>query len=199
MSAGIVISDYSGTSEVSLRGRLLEKRILMLTGEITNQMAEEFVTELLCVGLDSDGTDNKFRIYMNSPGGSIDAGLMILDALHGLNKRVELVNIGSCSSMAAIILAAGAARGNRYIVPHGKTMIHQPLIHGYINKNTSNVKEMADDLIETKDKLFEILSQSTGKSIDELEKVTESKDYVMDAKESIAFGICDHIITDLFG
>jgi len=196
MSTGIVINDYSGISEVSIQGILLQHRKLMLTGEITKENAEEFISKLMCLTLISSNDD--IDIYIDSPGGNIEAGLQIVDIIRCVQKTttVNLYCIGECASMAAFILAIGA-KGHRFISEHGKTLIHQPLVQGNICKTTSSVQELADYLVKAKDEMYKILSSSTGRSVEEIEQLTANGDYLMDACESIKFGIADSIYDSL--
>lgn len=193
---GIVIKDYSGTSEVSIQGVLLQYRKLMLTGEITKNSADDFISKLLCLVITNP--NESIDIYIDSPGGNIDAGLQIIDTIRCVQRNtiVNIFCIGECSSMAAFILAVGS-KGHRYISEHGKTLIHQPLVQGTICKSTSSVQEMAEHLVKIKDEMYKILSDSTGRSIEEIEKLTASGNHVMDANESIDFGLVDSIYKDL--
>lgn len=192
MSTGMVIRDYTGVSEVSIPGILLQHRKLMLTGEITMETAQDFNSKLMCLLMENE--NEKIDVYINSLGGNIDAGLTIIDALKLAQSKVNvnLICFGQCASMAAFILATGKA-GHRFIIEHGRTLIHQPLIHGSICKNTSSVQEMAEHMIKVKDEMYKILSVATGRSVEEIEKLTAKGDYEMDAKASIDFGIVDAI------
>lgn len=195
MATGMVIRDYTGASEVSIPGVLLQHRKLMLTGDITMESAQDFNSKLMCLLMEN--ATEKIDVYINSLGGSIEAGLAIIDALKiAQNKiNVNLICFGYCASMAAFILATGK-KGHRFISEHGKTLINQPLVQGSICKNTSSVQEMAEHMIKVKDEMYQLLSAATGRSVDEIEQLTANGDHVMDAYESIDFGIVDAIYED---
>lgn len=185
----VEVESSNGIREVSLRTKHLTNRKLFLTGEVTDEMAVNFASELLYL-MEEDGPVD---IYINSPGGSVNAGLAIYDTIQAcVNKmHINMYCIGMAASMAAVILAGGP-KGRRYILPHSKMMIHEPLLSQGGGGSASSIKKTAESIIETKDILNGILSKHTGKSIEEIDEAT-SFDNFMNAEEAIEFGLCDEI------
>lgn len=179
----------NGTREVSLRTRHFSNRKLFLTGEVTEEMANNFVSEFLYLVEKGEPVD----IYINSPGGSVNAGLLIYDVIQSCAEKLEIniYCIGMAASMGAIILAGGQ-KGRRYILPHSKVMIHEPLIAGGMGGSATSIKKTADSILETKAITNGILAKHTGKTVEEIDEAT-SFDNFMNAKEAVEFGICDEI------
>ncbi len=177
----------SGIHEIELQTRHFDKRKLFLTGEVTDQMAIDFVSEIEYLA----ESDEPVTIYINSPGGSVNAGLLIYDVIQAAPFPIDMYCIGMAASMGAIILAGGQ-KGRRYILPHSKVMIHEPLIEGGMGGSASSIKKTADSILETKKITNSILSKHTGKSLEEVDKAT-GFDNFMNAEEAVEFGICDEI------
>lgn len=180
---------YGGVREVLLRTKHFTNGKLFLTGEITDDCANDFVSELIYLTEKGDPVD----IYINSPGGSVNAGLVIYDVLQACSKKIEinLYCIGMAASMGAIILAGGP-KGHRFILPHSKVMIHEPLISGGMGGSATSIKKTADSILETKAITNGILAEHTGKTIKEIDKAT-AFDNFMNAEEAVKFGIVDEI------
>lgn len=180
---------YGGVREVLLRTKHFTNDKLFLTGEITDDCANDFVSELIYLTEKGDPVD----IYINSPGGSVNAGLVIYDVLQACSKKIEmnLYCIGMAASMGAIILAGGP-KGHRFILPHSKVMIHEPLISGGMGGSATSIKKTADSILETKAITNGILAEHTGKTIKEIDKAT-AFDNFMNAEEAVKFGIADEI------
>ncbi len=178
-----------GVREVQLRAKHLTNGKLFLTGEVTDDMSNAFVSELLYLTERGEPVD----IYINSPGGSVTAGLVIYDVIRACSSKIEinLYCIGMAASMAAIILAGGE-KGHRFILPHSRVMIHEPLIQGGMGGSATSVKKTADSILETKAITNGILARHTGKTIEEIDEATAFDNY-MNAEEAIEFGICDEI------
>ncbi len=178
-----------GVREISLRTKHFTNGKLFLNGEVTEEMANNFVSELLYLAEKGDPVD----IYINSPGGSVNAGLVIYDVIQACSEKIEinLFCTGMAASMGAIILAGGQ-KGHRFILPHSKVMIHEPLIDGGIGGSATSIKKTADSILETRSITNGILAKHTGKSIKQIDKAT-SFDNFMNAKEAVEFGICDEI------
>ena len=183
----IEVEGAQGTRVVSLNTRHLMNRCIFLSGDINSDMANDFLSELLFLEQDND----PITIYINSPGGEVNAGLMIYDAIQGSNLKIDMICTGRAASMAAVILAAGQ-KGRRYIFPHSKVMIHEPLIANGVGGSATSIKNISESILETKEIVNGILAKHTGKSIEEINDATGFDNY-MDAKEAIKFGICDHI------
>jgi ATP-dependent Clp protease protease subunit len=136
------------------------------------------------------------NLYINSGGGEVNAGLMLYDVLQDIKTPINTYCIGMAASMAAVILAGGQ-KGRRFILPHSKTMIHEPLIAGGAGGSASSIKNIADSILETRSICNSILAKHTGKSIEEIDNATSFDNY-MNAEESVAFGLCDSIVSGCF-
>lgn len=180
---------YNGTKEINLRTKHFTKGKIFLTGEVTEDMSNDFVSELLYLTEKGEPID----IYINSPGGSVNAGLVIYDVIQACSEKIEinLYCIGMAASMGAVILAGGK-KGHRFILPHSKVMIHEPLISGGMGGSATSIKKTADSILETKAITNGILAKHTGKSIEEIDEAT-SFDNFMNASEAIEFGLVDEI------
>ena len=179
----------NGVREISLRTKHFTNGKLFLTGEVTEEMSNNFVSELLYLAEKGEPID----IYINSPGGSVNAGLVIYDVIQACTDKVEInmYCIGMAASMGAVILAGGQ-KGRRFILPHSKVMIHEPLISGGMGGSATSIKKTADSILETKAITNGILAKHTGKTVEEIDEAT-SFDNFMNAEEAISFGICDEI------
>ena len=185
----ILIESSRGFDSVVLMDKHLTDRKFFLIGEVDNVMANQFVCELLYLAKSEEPID----IYINSPGGSVTSGLVIYDNIQALDGKIpiNMYCMGSASSMAAVILAGGQ-KGRRYILPHSKCMIHEPLISGGMGGCATSIKKTADSILETKTIINNILAKHTGKTIEEIDEAT-SFDNFMNAEEAIAFGLVDKI------
>lgn len=170
-----------------LYSRLLKDRIILLSDEIDDKMASIISAELLY--LDSISHDD-ISIYINSPGGSVTAGMAIYDTMNFIASDVSTICIGMAASMAAFLLSSGS-KGKRYTLPNSEVMIHQPL--GGATGQATEIKIAAERILKLKDKLNHILAKNTGKELKEIEKDTE-RDYFLNAKESLSYGIVDKIL-----
>ena len=144
----------------------------------------------------AEESEEEINLYINSGGGEVTAGLLIYDVLQQLKVPVNMYCTGIAASMAAVIFAGGQ-KGRRYILPHSKTMIHEPLISGGVGGSASSIKNISDSILETRKLLNGILVKHTGKSLKEVNKATAFDNY-MNAEESIAFGLCDAVVTEIF-
>lgn len=179
----------NGTREITLQTKHFTNGKLFLLGEVTETMANNFVSELLYLVEKGDPVD----IYINSPGGSVNAGLVIYDVIQACLEKIEInmYCIGMAASMGAVILAGGQ-KGHRFILPHSNVMIHEPLISGGVGGSATSIKRTSDSILETKQIINSILANHTGKTIKAIDKATSYDNY-MNAKEAVAFGICDEI------
>ncbi len=183
----IEVESAQGTREVCLTTRHLMNRVIFLNGSIDSDMANVFLSELLYL----EETNEPITIYINSPGGEVNAGLLIYDAIQGSHLTINIVCTGMAASMAAIILAGGQ-KGRRYILPHSKVMIHEPLISNGVGGSATSIKNISDSILETRVILNGILARHTGKPTEEIDDAT-SFDNIMNAGEAIEFGLCDSI------
>lgn len=167
--------------------KLLKERIVFLSGEITDEVANLIVSELLY--LNSLGSDDIY-LYINSSGGSVTAGMAIYDTMNFIKADVVTICVGMCASMGAFLLSSGC-KGKRMSLKNGEVMIHQPL--GGVKGQASDIQIHADRIIKMKKKLNSILASNTSKDISVIERDTERDNY-MDAKEALEYGIIDKII-----
>lgn len=183
----IVDKEQNGERSYDIFSRLLKDRIIILSGEIDDNLANIIVSELLY--LDSIN-NNDISLYINSPGGSITAGMAIMDTMNYIKSNVSTICIGMAASMAAFLLSCGE-KGKRYILPNAEVMIHQPL--GGVNGQATEIKIVAERILSIKDKLNKMLSQNTGQDLKRIEQDTE-RDHFLTAKETLDYGIVDKII-----
>ena len=189
MSLVPMIIDKEGNSERSydIFSRLLKDRIILLSGEITDTTANSIIAQILY--LDSLGKED-INIYINSPGGSVTAGMAIYDTMNFVKSDVSTICLGMAASMGAFILSSGK-KGKRFALPNSEIMIHQPL--GGVEGQATEIKIVAEHILKTKKKLNEILSKNTGQSIKKIENDTE-RDHFLDANEALEYGIVDKIL-----
>lgn len=183
----IVDVDSKKETVYDIYSKLLKERIIFIEGEINDERANLIVSELLY--LDSISNDD-INIYINSPGGSITAGMAIYDTMNYIKSDCVTIGIGLCASMAAFLLSSGA-RGKRCSLNNTEIMIHEPL--GGVNGQATEIKIVAERILKIKKKLNVILSRNTKKSLSKIEKDVE-RDYYMDSDEALKYGIIDKII-----
>jgi len=183
----VVEKDINGERSYDIFSRLLKERIIMLSGEINDQMANSIVAQLLY--LDSINHDD-ISLYINSPGGVITAGMAIFDTMQFIKSDVTTICVGMAASMASFLLASGA-KGKRFCLPNSEVMIHQPL--GGAQGQATEIKIAAEHILKLKDKLNRLLSKHTGKDLKVIEHDTE-RDNFMDADAALAYGLVDKII-----
>lgn len=184
-----VVLEDSGRGERSfdLFSRLLRDRIVFLTGEVNDQSASLVIAQLLF--LESENPDKDIQLYINSPGGSVDAGMGIFDTMRFIRPQVNTICVGMAASMGAFLLAAGE-KGKRYALPHSRIMIHQPL--GGVQGQATDMEIVTREILRTKRTLNEILAENTGKPYDVVARDTE-RDYYMTAAEALEYGLIDKI------
>lgn len=185
----VVEKTSNGERSYDIFSRLLKDRIIFIGDEITDATASVVVAQLLF--LESEDPDKDIHIYINSPGGSVTAGMAIYDTMKYIKPDVSTICVGMAASMGAFLLAAGA-KGKRYALPNAEIMIHQPL--GGAKGQASDVKIHAEFLLKTRDKLNKILSENTGKPLEVIEKDTD-RDNFMIAEDAKAYGLIDEIMT----
>lgn len=183
----VVDKEASGERSYDIFSRLLKNRIILLSGEIDDILANSVVAQLLY--LDSLNHDD-ISLYINSPGGSVTAGMAIYDTMNFVKSSVSTICLGMAASMAAFLLSSGE-KGKRYVLPNAEVMIHQPL--GGAQGQATEIKIAATRILKLKDKLNKILSDNTGKDLETIEKDTE-RDYFMDSNEALEYGIVDKIL-----
>lgn len=183
-----IVEKEKGYEKVyDLYSRLLKDRIIFLSGEITDEVANVVVGELLF--LNSQGEDDIY-LYINSPGGSVTAGMAIYDTMNFIKADVSTICVGMCASMAAFLLSSGT-KGKRMCLPNGEVMIHQPL--GGAQGQATEIQIAAERIIKLKKKLNMELANNTGQKLSKIERDTE-RDHFMDANEALEYGIVDKIL-----
>lgn len=185
----VVEKTSNGERSYDIFSRLLKDRIIFIGDEITDATASVVVAQLLF--LESEDPDKDIHIYINSPGGSVTAGMAIYDTMQYIKPDVSTICVGMAASMGAFLLSAGA-KGKRYALPNAEIMIHQPL--GGARGQASDVKIHAEFLLKTRDKLNKILSENTGKPLEVIERDTD-RDNFMIAEDAKAYGLIDEIMT----
>ncbi len=170
-----------------LYSRLLQDRIIFISGEIDDNLSNIVIGELLY--LDSISNDDIY-LYINSPGGSITSGMAIYDTMNFIKSDVSTICIGMCASMGAFLLSSGS-KGKRIALKNSEIMIHQPI--GGVQGQATDMKIAAERIIKTKEKLNKIISKNTNKSLKKVEVDTE-RDFFMDSKEALEYGLIDKII-----
>ncbi len=169
---------------------LLEDRIVMLSEEVTDTSASLVVSQLLY--LESQDPEKDISLYINSPGGSVTAGMAIYDTMQYIKCDVSTICIGLAASMGAFLLSSGA-KGKRLALPNAEIMIHQPLISGGLSGQCTDIKIRAEHLVRTRENLNRILAQNTGKPIETIRVDTE-RDNFMSASEAAEYGLVDKVI-----
>ncbi len=183
----VVDKDIQGERSYDIFSRLLKERIIFISGEINDSVANSVIAELLY--LDSLNHDD-ISIYINSPGGVISSGMAIYDTMNFIKSDVCTICLGMAASMAAFLLSSGTC-GKRFILPNADVMIHQPL--GGAEGQASDIKIAADRIVSLRERLNKILSKNTGKSLKIIERDTERDNY-LSAEEALKYGIVDKII-----
>ena len=185
------VIEHTGRGEraYDIFSRLLNDRIIFLSDEVNDATASLVVAQMLF--LEGQDPDKDIAFYINSPGGSVTAGMAIYDTMNFIKCDVSTICIGMAASMGAFLLSAGA-KGKRIALPHSEIMIHQPL--GGAQGQASDIKIRADLILRTRDMLNQILAENTGKSIEEIERDTD-RDHFMTAQQALEYGIIDKIYT----
>ena len=186
----VVDQTNNGERSYDIYSRLLEDRIIFLSGQINTEVANLVIAQLLY--LEAKNCEKDISLYINSPGGEVDAGLAIYDTMNFIKSKVNVICVGMAASMAAVLLSSGE-KGKRYALPHSRIMIHQPL--GGAQGQASDIKIQAEQILKIKDVINEILSKNTGKSIEEIEKDT-NRDYYLTAEEALSYGLIDEILVN---
>jgi ATP-dependent Clp protease protease subunit len=185
----VVETTGRGERAYDIYSRLLKERIVFLSSDVNDVSASLITAQLLF--LESEDPDKDIFLYLNSPGGSVTAGMAIYDTMQYIRPPVSTLCIGQAASMGAILLAAGAP-GKRFALPHARIMIHQPM--GGAQGQASDIAIMAKEILRIRDELNQVLSKHTGQPLDVIERETD-RDRFMTGEEAKAFGIVDQVIT----
>ncbi|MFC1720572.1 ATP-dependent Clp endopeptidase proteolytic subunit ClpP [Pseudomonadota bacterium] len=183
----VVEQSSRGERAYDIYSRLLKDRVIFLVGPVEDYMANLVVAQLLF--LESENPDKDISLYINSPGGSVSAGLAIYDTMQFIRCEVSTMCVGQAASMAAVLLAAGA-KGKRYCLPHSRVMIHQPL--GGYQGQASDIDIHAREILKIRHQLNEILAEHTGQSVDQIATDTE-RDNFMDPQQAMKYGLVDKV------
>jgi ATP-dependent Clp protease protease subunit len=184
----VVEQTSRGERSYDIYSRLLKERVIFLVGQVEDHMANLIVAQLLF--LESENPDKDIHLYINSPGGSVTAGMSIYDTMQFIKPDVSTMCVGQASSMGAFLLAAGAAE-KRFCLPNSRTMIHQP--SGGAQGQATDIHIQAQEILKTKTRLNKLLAQHTGKSVKKIAEDTE-RDTFMSAEESKAYGLVDQVL-----
>jgi ATP-dependent Clp protease protease subunit len=186
----VIESSGRGEREMDIFSRLLKDRIVFLTGGIDDEVANLITAQMLFLSNDDHKAD--IHLYVNSPGGSVSSGLAIYDTMQYLRCDVATYNIGMASSMGAVIFCGGA-KGKRYLLPHSRMLLHQPLIGGVMEGPATDLSIEAEEILRLRHALYEIIASRTGKPIQKVEKDCDRNKW-LNAKESVEYGLGDSIL-----
>jgi ATP-dependent Clp protease, protease subunit len=186
----VIEQSNRGERAYDIYSRLLKDRIIFMGEQVHDSMANTIIAQLLF--LESEDPDKDINLYINSPGGSVTAGLAIYDTMQYIRPHISTICMGQATSMGALLLAAGA-KGKRFTLPHARVMIHQPL--GGVQGQATDIDIQAKEILKIKELIHKILVKHTGQSMEKIRQDTE-RDYFMDAEEALRYGIVDRIITE---
>lgn len=190
MDSNSLIKSSNGITSVSLDARLLSNRVIYIDDqEITGELIANIVKKIMVLA--SEDSEKTITIMIDSPGGSVKAGMVLYDLLQTCKTPIRMVAAGRAYSMAAVLLVAG--RHGRYMLPNSEVMIHQPLLESPVTGNCTSIKSVSDKLNKEKKKMNRLLAKHTGKTEKQIEKAT-GYDHFFDAEEAVAFGLCDRTI-----
>ncbi|MFP4181120.1 MAG: ATP-dependent Clp endopeptidase proteolytic subunit ClpP [Thiohalospira sp.] len=185
----VVEQSARGERAYDIFSRLLRERVIFLTGPVEDHMANLIVAQLLY--LESENPDKDIHLYINSPGGSVTAGLSIYDTMQFIKPDVATMCVGQAASMGALLLTAGAA-GKRFALPHSRMMIHQPL--GGFQGQASDIEIHANEILKVRERLNKIMTHHTGQDEEKVARDTD-RDFFMSAEESVEYGLIDEVMT----
>ncbi len=187
----IVVEQSSrGERAYDIYSRLLKDRIIFMGEQVHDDMANIVIAQMLFLESEDPGKD--INVYINSPGGSVTAGLAIYDTMQYIKPDITTICMGQATSMGALLLAAGS-RGKRYALPHSRIMIHQPL--GGVQGQATDIDIQAKEILKIKELIHKILANHTGQPIEKIQQDTE-RDFFMDGQQALEYGIIDKIITE---
>jgi ATP-dependent Clp protease protease subunit len=184
----VIESTGRGERAYDIYSRMLKERVVFLVGPVEDHTANLIVAQLLF--LESENPDKDIHLYINSPGGAVNAGLAIYDTMQFVKPDVSTVCVGQAASMGALLLAGGAA-GKRFALPHARMMVHQPL--GGFQGQATDIEIHAKEILRVRDRLNQILVKHTGRTMDQIRDDTD-RDYFMDGAEAAQYGLIDTVI-----
>src|SRR5215204_3625827 len=180
-----------GERTMDIYSRLLNDRIVFLGTPVDDQVANAIIAQLL--HLDSEDPEQDINLYINSPGGSVTAGLAVYDTMRFINADVATTALGMAASVSAVLLAAGT-KGKRNVLPNTRVLLHQPWVQGGPGGQASDVEIQARELVRTKRRMNEILAEATGQAFEKIERDTD-RDYIMGAEEAVEYGVVDRVVS----
>jgi len=186
----VVEQTSRGERAYDIYSRLLKERVIFVVGAVEDHMANLIVAQLLF--LESENPDKDIHLYINSPGGSVTAGLSIYDTMQFIKPDVSTMCIGQAASMGAVLLAGGA-KSKRFALPHSRTMIHQPL--GGFQGQAADFEIHAKEILDVRERLNNILANHTGQPLEQIQKDTD-RDFFMSASQSVEYGLIDEVMTN---
>ncbi|MGO2475080.1 MAG: ATP-dependent Clp endopeptidase proteolytic subunit ClpP [Lacticaseibacillus paracasei] len=186
----VVEQTSRGERAYDIYSRLLKDRIIMLSGEVNDQMANSVIAQLLF--LDAQDSEKDIYLYINSPGGVITSGLAMLDTMNFIKSDVQTIAIGMAASMASVLLAGGT-KGKRFALPNSTILIHQP--SGGAQGQQTEIEIAAEEILKTRRKMNQILADATGQTIEQIKKDTE-RDHYMSAQDAKDYGFIDDILVN---
>ncbi|MBR5926033.1 MAG: ATP-dependent Clp endopeptidase proteolytic subunit ClpP [Firmicutes bacterium] len=184
----VVEQSERGERSYDIYSRLLKERIIFLSDEINDDTASLVVAQLLF--LESEDPEKDINIYINSPGGSVSAGLAIYDTMRYIKPDVSTICVGMAASMAAFLLAAGT-KGKRYVLPNAEVMIHQPL--GGAQGQAEDIRIHAEHILKIREKMNRILAENTGRDLETIKRDTDRDNY-LSAEDAVAYGLADQVV-----
>lgn len=186
----VVEQSARGERAYDIYSRLLKERVIFMVGTVEDQVANLIIAQLLF--LESENPDKDIHLYINSPGGSVSAGLGIYDTMQFIKPDISTMCVGQAASMGSLLLAAGT-KGKRFCLPHSRIMIHQPL--GGFQGQASDIDIHAREILKAREQLNQILSKHTGQSIEQIQHDTE-RDHFMSGEESKTYGLIDKVLSE---
>ncbi|MFC6170019.1 ATP-dependent Clp endopeptidase proteolytic subunit ClpP [Loigolactobacillus jiayinensis] len=186
----VIEQSSRGERAYDIYSRLLKDRIIMLSGEVNDQMANSIIAQLLF--LDAQDSEKDISIYINSPGGSVTAGLAIYDTMNFVKSDIQTIAMGMAASMASVLLTAGT-KGKRFALPNSTVLIHQPL--GGAQGQQTEIEIAAREILKTRQRLNKILAESSGQDLETIQKDTDRDNY-MTAQEAKDYGLIDEIMVN---
>lgn len=186
----VIESTGRGDREMDIFSRLLKDRIVFLTGGIDEEVANLIIAQLLF--LSNQDPEAELHLYINSPGGSVSAGLAIYDTMQYLRCDVASYNVGLAASMGALILCGGT-KGKRFLLPNSRTLLHQPLIGGILEGSATDLSIEAEEIIRLRRTIYDILSIRSGKKLEQVERDCDRNKW-LNAKETVEYGLADTIL-----
>ena len=187
----VVEQSPRGERSMDIYSRLLNDRIIFLGTPVDDAVANAIIAQLL--HLDSEDPEQDINVYINSPGGSVTAGLAVYDTMRFVNADVATTALGMAASISAVLLAAGT-KGKRNVLPNTRVLLHQPWVQGGPGGQASDVEIQARELVRTKRRMNEILAEATGQSFEKVERDTD-RDYIMGAEEAVEYGVVDRVVS----